>query len=134
MDPYEVSARFRLPIWNQVARYIPLQEMDEQHPRRLLHALEKNTGFWSHRRVGKFERVEVHHGVENTIGCGWPAADENRQTVQSSIYYEGITISRVVQLVDFEKHQYPKLDHTCCCPGAHLASCPVSLLPRLQVA
>lgn len=108
--------------------------MDEQHPCRLLHALEKHPGFGSHRRVGKFERIEVHYGVENTIGRGGPAADENRQTVQSSIYYEGIAISRVVQLVDFEKQQYPKLDHTCCCPGAHLASCPVSLLPRLQVA
>lgn len=108
--------------------------MDEQHPCCLLHALEKHTGFGSHRRVGKFERVEIHHGVENTIGRGWSAADENRQTVQSSIYYEGIATSRVFQLVDSEKQQCRKLDHTCCCPGAHLASCPVSLLPRLQVA
>lgn len=108
--------------------------MDEQHPCRLLHALEKHTGLWSHRRVGKLEWIEVHYGVENTIGGGWPAANENRQTIQSSIYYEGIAASQVVQLVDFEGQQCRKLDHTCCCPGVHPASCPVSLLPQLQVA
>lgn len=107
--------------------------MDEQHSGRLLHGLDKHTNLGSHWRVGKLERIEVHHGIENAVGCGWSAADENRQTVQGSIYYEGIAVSRMAQLVDCRGQHSPRLAHTCCCPGEQQASCPGVPLPQLQV-
>lgn len=73
--------------------HVPLDEMNEQHSCSLLHRLDEHAGLWGHGRVCQLEWVEVHNSTENAVGGGGSGADEDRQAVQCSIYYEGIAMA-----------------------------------------
>lgn len=68
--------------------------MDEQHSSRLLHRLDKHTGFRGHGRVGQLEGVEVHDSIQNAVGCGRSGTDEDGQAIQGTIYDKSIAMAR----------------------------------------
>lgn len=84
--------------------YIPFDEVNEQHPGRFLHGLDKHTGPWGHGRVGQLKRVEVHDSIQDPVGCGGSGTDENGQAVQGGIYDKSIAIARVGSLVEYRSN------------------------------
>jgi hypothetical protein len=69
-------------ISNQ-ALYIPLHDVHEQSTRSTLYRFHDNLVFGSHGGVGKLQRVEVEHAVQDFVCGNWSAMHQHAQGIES---------------------------------------------------
>lgn len=71
---------------------LPLDKMDKEHARRLLHGLDLDTVLGGHGRAGQLHGVEVEDNIQDPVRGTWSHANERGQTVKGRINNQRVAV------------------------------------------